>query len=274
MSLTVNGEAVTDDAVAQQLERLRESLDPVARLDPRLHAVAEENAVLQVVLRQAASAQFPSVSEDAIAAEVARRRGTPQSTTCSPSERAGIVRALQVEQFVGVVTRQVPRPSPREAEAIYKSQRERFRMPETVHVRHIIANLDGRRDEPAALALITEARSALDAGEAFPRVADRLSDCGGVGGELGWIARGEMVEEFDEVVFGLRIGAVSDVFRTPLGFHIAAVVARRAAHQLPFAEVRPDILRQLHEERRQHALLNHLRGLAARADIRRTGASA
>lgn len=278
MPLVVNGESVTDEAIAHQL-RLLQASGPEAgssswQADTRLPAIAEENAVLQVLLRQAAAARNPDISEGEIVAEVSRRRGTPQSTTCSPSERAEIIRSLQVRQLLDELTRSVPRPPAKEVEASYKAQRERFLQPEMLQVRHIIANIDGARDEATAREIIDNARAALDAGEPFHRVADRFSDCGGVGGDLGWIARGEMVDDFDEVVFGLRPGTISATFRTVFGFHIATVVARRAARQLGLSEVRAQIARELQDDRRQAAVLAYLRDLAARSDIRRTGAPA
>ena len=278
MPLIVNGEPVTDDAIAHQLRLLQETLPPgettSATIDPHLFAVAEENAVLQVLLRQAAVARFPEISDADVAAEVARRRGTPQSTNCSPSERAAILRALQIERLVDELVRGVPRPPAKEVEAAYNAQRERFRQPEMLHVRHILANVDEGRDEPAALAILAEARTALEAGEPFPRVADRFSDCPGVGGDLDWIARGEMVDEFDEVVFAMRPGTISPTFRTVFGFHIATVLARRSARQLGLSEVRAQIARELHDDRKQAAVLAYLRDLAARSQIHRAGVSA
>lgn len=47
------------------------------------------------------------------------------------------------------------------------------------------------------------------------------------GGNLGWIERGEMVPEFESVVYRLKEGQVSDVFETPFGFHIALVDEKR-----------------------------------------------
>jgi peptidyl-prolyl cis-trans isomerase SurA len=47
------------------------------------------------------------------------------------------------------------------------------------------------------------------------------------GGNLGLIERGEMVPEFEAVVFRIKEGEVSDVFETPFGFHIAIVDEKR-----------------------------------------------
>ena len=99
-------------------------------------------------------------------------------------------------------------------------------------------------------------------------VADRHSDCAGNGGDLGWFPRGEMVDEFDAVVFALRVGAISDIFRTPFGFHIATVLERKPAGVRPFKEVETDITAAILNEKRQKAVENFLDRLRARADIR------
>jgi peptidyl-prolyl cis-trans isomerase SurA len=47
------------------------------------------------------------------------------------------------------------------------------------------------------------------------------------GGNLGWIERGEMVPEFEAVVYRLKEGEVSEIFETPFGYHIALVDEKR-----------------------------------------------
>ena len=47
---------------------------------------------------------------------------------------------------------------------------------------------------------------------------DRAS--GSKGGDLGVFGRGDLRPEFDDVVFGLNIGAMSGIVKTDLGYHV------------------------------------------------------
>jgi peptidyl-prolyl cis-trans isomerase SurA len=47
------------------------------------------------------------------------------------------------------------------------------------------------------------------------------------GGSLGIVERGEMVPEFEAVVYRLKEGELSEVFETPFGFHLAIVDEKR-----------------------------------------------
>jgi len=78
----------------------------------------------------------------------------------------------------------------------------------------------------------TEARDLkqrLEGGEDFIALAQECSICqsAAVGGTLGEFAPGDMVPEFDAVVFGdLPIGSVSDPVKTEFGYHLIEVQER------------------------------------------------
>lgn len=74
-------------------------------------------------------------------------------------------------------------------------------------------------------------KAKIDAGGDFAAFAKQHSKCpsGRSGGSLGTFARGEMVPEFDKVVFGdLAINAVSAPVKTQFGWHLIQVQQRMA----------------------------------------------
>lgn len=74
-----------------------------------------------------------------------------------------------------------------------------------------------------ALENAQDALQRLQDGEAFEIVASQVSDCpsGAMGGLLGAVQAGEMVQPFESVCFALGVGQVSEIFETEFGYHIA-----------------------------------------------------
>lgn len=68
----------------------------------------------------------------------------------------------------------------------------------------------------------------IEAGASFADLAKKHSQCpsGRSGGELGTFGRGDMVPEFDRVVFGEAVGVVHGPVKTQFGFHLLEVTSR------------------------------------------------
>lgn len=69
----------------------------------------------------------------------------------------------------------------------------------------------------------------IEGGESFADLAKKHSQCpsGRDGGSLGQFSKGQMVPEFDKVVFGdLPIGQVSEPIKTQFGYHLIVVEKR------------------------------------------------
>lgn len=69
----------------------------------------------------------------------------------------------------------------------------------------------------------------IEGGESFADLAKKHSQCpsGRDGGSLGQFSKGQMVPEFDKVVFGdLPIGEVSEPIKTQFGYHLIVVEKR------------------------------------------------
>lgn len=73
-------------------------------------------------------------------------------------------------------------------------------------------------------------RSRVYKGEDFKMLAALYSDDPGsasVGGELGFVNRGELVPEFERAAFRLKEGEISEVIESQFGFHIIQLIERR-----------------------------------------------
>ena len=71
-------------------------------------------------------------------------------------------------------------------------------------------------------------KSKIEAGADFADLAKEHSGCpsGKQGGNLGEFGPGEMVPEFDEVVFSADVGQVQGPVKTQFGYHLVEVTSR------------------------------------------------
>ena len=69
----------------------------------------------------------------------------------------------------------------------------------------------------------------IEGGADFAAVAREHSSCPSSrdGGNLGTFGRGQMVREFDEVVFSAPVGVVQGPVRTQFGYHLVEVTSRK-----------------------------------------------
>ena len=99
---------------------------------------------------------------------------------------------------------------------------------DAVTASHILISYKGAlrsetdRDRRDARKLAEKILKELKSGRDFAELARKHSDgpSGPKGGGLGRFERGQMVPEFDQAVFGLETGAISEVVETKFGYHI------------------------------------------------------
>jgi len=90
----------------------------------------------------------------------------------------------------------------------------------TASARHILVS-----DE----ALCKELKEKINAGEiTFEQAAQENSTCpsGAKGGDLGSFSQGQMVPEFDKVVFNDEVGVVHGPVQTQFGYHLLEITKR------------------------------------------------
>lgn len=71
-------------------------------------------------------------------------------------------------------------------------------------------------------------KSEIEAGADFAEIAKQHSSCpsGRSGGDLGEFGQGQMVPEFDEVVFSGELNVVHGPVRTQFGYHLLEILSR------------------------------------------------
>ena len=101
-------------------------------------------------------------------------------------------------------------------------------MADTVQASHILVMYKGgqssgaSRTKAEAMERIQMVAAELANGLEFADLAGEYSECPSAqdGGQLGEFGRGDMVPEFDEVVFELEVGDTSGVVETAFGYHL------------------------------------------------------
>ncbi len=137
-----------------------------------------------------------------------------------------------------------------EIQAAYEEQRDRFSKPEQRHARHILVRLvldAGEDARNSAFEKIEKAAARIKAGEDFAKVAREMSDDATAknGGDLGSFGRGEMVAPFEEAVFSMQDGEVSEVVETQFGLHLIQLLDIKPEQTTPLEQVRNEIAEQL-----------------------------
>jgi peptidyl-prolyl cis-trans isomerase C len=137
---------------------------------------------------------------------------------------------------------------------------------ETAHARHILIRVKGsplpvqpgKKDltDEEALAKAQDLRKKLLAGDDFAALAKAESDdvrSGANGGDLGPEKHNQTVPAFDQAIFSLPIGQLSEPVKTQFGYHIIKVDQREAK---TLDEVKPEIEKKLRPELARSAVDN------------------
>jgi len=133
-----------------------------------------------------------------------------------------------------------------------------------VKARHILIRMQGSRvpvreghkdlTDAEASAKAKEVRAKIVAGAKFEDVAKIESDdvgSGENGGDLGTFGPGQMIPEFDEVVFKAPLGQITEPVKTAYGYHLILVEERKSK---PFGDARAEIEQKIRPELGQKAI--------------------
>jgi parvulin-like peptidyl-prolyl isomerase len=285
MAFVVNGERVEDSAIQQEVERLRPQYERVfADQDPKEREAqlldwSKENVIERVLINQEARQnghKIPPDKVEAVLAKLKEQYADPQqlykdfNAPDDQKVRSDIETQMRVEQRLNEVCDNQPKPSQAAVREYYEQNKEQYRTGERIRVAHIVKYVNWQTDEESAFRQISEAHAELKNGAPFETVVEKYTDCGDNGGDLGFVSRGQMVEEFEDVVFNLGDGAISDVFRSRFGYHIAKAYGREPAVVPSLEQVADQVTEAVKEQMRSEAIDKFIDEMRSKSTIEET----
>lgn len=272
---SVNGEVISRADFERELSRESQAMEGAAprspeQIEPYKQTLLETMVERLVLLQAARDAQIQVSAEDvdrrvlgltseypAGTFETALAQSQTSKTELARRTREQLLveRLLTDQVFarVAVTEEQIRR--------VYDENPDAWMEPEQVHAQQIVVK---GLDEAKRL------QQLLWQGKKFPELARRysLSPDARVGGDLGFFKRGEMPPAFDDAIFRLSPGQVSDVVSTEYGFHLFKLVEKRAARKRELTEVRGAIEQKLLTQLRAQRQAEYVKELRGKAQVK------
>lgn len=162
--------------------------------------------------------------------------------------------------------------SAEEIKKFYSENPDYFKMKDSVKASHILIKTEENADEKT----VAEARKKIDAilaelkkGGDFAKIAKEKSEgpSGPNGGDLGYFGKGQMVKPFEEAVYKMKAGELSDVVKTKFGFHVIKLVDIKKAGTTPLKEVTDSIKMFLKRQKGEEVFRKFVAELRSSASI-------
>jgi len=149
---------------------------------------------------------------------------------------------------------QTVQPTEADLLKVYNDNKDSYRLPERVDVRHILLKSDGKdpKQDAAVKAKAEDLVKQLRKGANFAEMAKKYSEDPGSkdkGGEYDGVVRGQMVPEFEKAAFSLKVGEISDPVKTTYGYHILQVLKHEPAQLKPFNDVKAQLAEEYKKQR-------------------------
>ena len=260
---------------------------------PGLLAPKERQRVEQVASRQleieqrilatpeAAQIHVPEASLNAAVAEIRGRYATRAEYLADLDNagldestlRVAIARDLRFEAVLERVASRETKVSDLDAEIFYFIHREKFRRLENRTLRHILVTINDDlpgSDRVSAWRHIEALQTQLkNTPDQFADLALKHSECPTAlqGGMLGTLRHGQLYPELEPVAFALRLGELSEIVESPMGFHLLYCVAIEDESFVPFSVVREKIRAHLSARRQKAAQRQWIASLFGQAEM-------
>jgi peptidylprolyl isomerase len=219
--------------------------------------------LLDPELRKKAMAD-PELRNRLIGLELARIAVLKEAKAKNWAQRPDVARQIErarddviLNNYLGSVST-LPKefPSLAEIQSAYELNRDGFMMPRQYRLAQIfVASPKGasKQAQDAALKKAGDlARKARIPNAKFEDLARANSDhksSAAKGGDMGWAAQDQILQEIRGQVVGMSVGEVSDPIRSAAGWHVVRLEGTKPAQPRPLAEVKDTLITSLRQQK-------------------------
>jgi hypothetical protein len=204
----------------------------LAQLTPEVASAMLDQYLEEVIVSEYAASHGVEVPTEKIAEAVRTEAG---ATVIEKRDE------MRRQRLITNLTAEIPEPGEAEIQTYYQQHQNDFRSGEEVRVRQILVN-----DETIANDILQK----LKGGASFEELSAQFSRAPNAkrGGEIGYVSRGEVPKMFEDEIFRLQTGQVSEIIRTDSSFHIFKVEERRPPGTMDLPSATPLIQSRLRED--------------------------
>lgn len=154
----------------------------------------------------------------------------------------------------------------------YNKNKLKFKEPEKIRLRHILITVDASKGDEGWLEAkkkINDVLGQIKNGADFADMAWKYSqdDYRVKGGDIGFIHRGRLLSDIENVAFGLKVGEISGPIKSEHGYHIVKLEEKKPEIQLEFYKIKDKLKTELETNMTKDVKENWLKGLKERAKI-------
>ena len=214
--------------------KLKDVEGVLSRLDPQRAAMYDNEMGRRAILEELINVELFSL----LGAELEVEKDK-EFIEMMEKVRKDIVRQFAVDAIMKDVS-----VSDEEIAEEYEKNKDRFKVQETVRASHILVE-----DEEA----MKKVQADLDGGMSFDEAARKHSTCPSKeqGGDLGFFSKGQMVKEFSDAAFAMKVGEVTkEPVKTQFGFHLIKLVEKKEESVRPLDDVKEQLADSMLNEKK------------------------
>jgi len=285
---TVNGKAIFYSEFTERIKPFQEQLKKNSaeavdseKLEKRIKKEILDAMIEEKVLLIKAEQERMQVTESEVdqgIAEIRARFKTEKEYAeeikkqglTVPKMRENIKNQLVTIKLINKEVRSnIPEPGEKEMKKFYEANEDKMIVGEQVRAKQIFFEF---KDGAPKNQLMKKARKALAEAKKnpdnFSALAEKYSSVPENAGDTGYFGRGEKIPEFEKPCFNLKVGEISGVFETPLGYHIVKCTGKNAPEKKTFEQAKDYIKNYLYSGAMEEKYTMWVRELRDQAAIK------